>query len=608
MLWRAEQAERHNADVDTTHYWPRAGDVGRPWTHCIGHTAGYFPNDWMGMGWFNRGPRGAGHTWSQGHYYLYALTGERRYLETGRKVADYFTRMTTNFRFSSERSAGWPMTGLMGAYNVEGNPVHLNAAKLMADTAMWILPERGGWGHWIDRNECKCEPPCWGCKTFMTGVLLHGLKMYHLAQPRDDIKQVILKNCEFVWRTCYVPKDNGFIYSGCKTQINKGSSWTMSLIGDGLAYGCLLDPEHKHKDVLLTATAGYMHRGGVSSFGKSFTQGTCFAPQMLHDLDALGLTKIPEPPPPTGKEAAEVREAVYLAAGQQRTVRPLIHHWGAKPANCQIAFLGGGSDWFAIPDTGLTWEAPAGTTFGPEITVRVPKGASPGESRSLRMRLTHAGVSDKLRITATVVGRAELGSQIGWISGDKDPLRLAAEALGIKAQLITDASVADLSGYRTIFVGSEAFNKDFAKVSAAAHRLEEWVASGGRLIVGQLNDGAWEVRLLPFDLVLSDTNDESAGIVSSRHPLFNEPNRLGDVAGIVSYDSVSFAAPGWQVLARNALGGPGIMEASVGAGSVLVVMPSFDRPVAGVEDQNSDKRDLCAKFMQNLLAYGGYGE
>lgn len=296
MLWRAEEAEWHNGDIDTTHYWPNPADVGRVFTHCTGHTGGYFARDWKNMGGFNAGPRDTGHTYAQGHFYLYALTGERRYLDAGLKVADWLANHTTNFRYYSERNVGWPMIALVGAHNVTGNPFYVNAAKLMADMAMWTQPpESGGWGHFIDPNECKHTPRCWGCKSFMTGVLLHGLKMYDLAQPRDDVKRTITKNCDFLWREAYIPKDNGFIYSQCKSFSEKGSTWTISLVGDGLAYGCLLDPEHRHEDVLLRATGGFMHQAGISDSGKGFTQGTCFMPLMLHDLDALGSTEIPGP-------------------------------------------------------------------------------------------------------------------------------------------------------------------------------------------------------------------------------------------------------------------------------------------------------------------------
>ncbi len=543
MLWRAEEAESHNADVDVTHYWSNAGTIGRPFTHCIGHTGGYFADDWMGMGrTFNRGPRGAGHTWAQGHFYLHALMGEQRYLETGRLTAENLAHKTTDFRFSSERSAGWPIIALMGAYNVDANPFYLNGARLMADQSMWAVnPETGGWGHFLDPNECKHEPRCWGCKPFMSGVLLHALKMYDLAQPREDIRQTIRGVSDFLWNDTYIARDYGFYYSGCHTFNKRGGTWTLSLVGDGLAYGCLIDPEHAHKDKLLQAAAGFMHLSGVSDFGKTFTQGTCFLPQMLNDLDALGLTDIPAPPPAQSEDRAQLREKLYLTAGETRMFRPVVYHWGTESVPCGVSVREPRQSWFRTAEQGK-WTAGAGYSFGPVLTVHAPVDATPGMNQCLPVRVKMGDAAFKFRVVATVVEPRVRGDRVGWLSGEGDPFREAAEALGVTPELIEDATVEDLTQYGTIVLGAEAFNKDFANVCGAAARLEQWVASGGHLVVGQLNDDAWSVGRLPVDLILSDTNDVSAEIVAKQHPLFTEPNTIANLAGVVSYDSVSAAA------------------------------------------------------------------
>ena len=305
MLRRAEEAESHNADVDTKHYGPGAGDV---WVHATGHTGGYFPRKWKNMKLFNEGASGTGHTWCRGHFILYGLTGERRYLETGRKIADRLAHGTTDFHYYAERNIGWPIVALMGAHGTTSNPFYINGAKLMADAAMWTQsPDTGGWGHWIDTNECHHADRCWGCKTFMTGVLLHGLKLYDLAQPRDDIRRTILKNCDFIWRTCYVPRDQGFIYSECLSRRNVGRTGTFNIVGDGLAYGCRLDPTHRHRETLRHAAMGYFYTSGVGEFGKQLTNATCFMPLMLHDLDALGLSRFPTARSSAGIESENVK-------------------------------------------------------------------------------------------------------------------------------------------------------------------------------------------------------------------------------------------------------------------------------------------------------------
>jgi hypothetical protein len=103
----------------------------------------------------------------------------------------------------------------------------------------------------------------------------------------------MLTNADFMWRVAYIPKDEGFIYSQCKTFSEKGQNWTISLIGDGLAYACVLDPQHAHRGVLKEATDSFLASMGAPDFGKSFTQMTCFMPLMLGDLEQLGLTEFP---------------------------------------------------------------------------------------------------------------------------------------------------------------------------------------------------------------------------------------------------------------------------------------------------------------------------
>lgn len=302
MLRRAEEAEWHNGDVDTVHYHAAENQVGSVHVHCLGHTGGYFPEGWKEMSsGFVRGSTGHGHTWAEGHFALGMLTGERRYLETGNLIANQIARYrTTRFDFNSERDCGWPLIACLGAYRFTGNPFYLNAARIMVERALQKQrPETGQWGHYI--GECRRYghfPPHWGTKPFMTGVLLHGLRTYDLIEPSEAVKETIRRNCDFLWDKCYIKKDQGFIYAQCAQYWDSGSTWTISLVGDGLAYGVRLDPERGHEGLLREAAAAHFHRSPVGSFGKSFTQGTCFMPALLYDLTQLGITKIPAPPTP----------------------------------------------------------------------------------------------------------------------------------------------------------------------------------------------------------------------------------------------------------------------------------------------------------------------
>ncbi len=300
MFDQAVISAAHSADIDTIHHNSNPDRVGFQYTHCIGHTAMYFPREWKDMGGFNvhSGNRG-GHIWSQGIMAVYALTGEERLLETGRKINDMLAHYTTDFRYGAERSVGWPMVALMGGYDFEANPYYLNGAQLMADIVVWSQhPERGLWGHWIDPNECHHAPRCWGSKPFMTGVLLRGLKMYDLVEPREDVRQTLHDNVAFLFREAYVHGEDspGFIYSSCLDRLDRGSVGRLSLLGPGVIYEVLIDPEQRHLEMIENVADLYFNRAGVSSFGKSFTQGTCFMPSTMHDLAELGISDFPAEP------------------------------------------------------------------------------------------------------------------------------------------------------------------------------------------------------------------------------------------------------------------------------------------------------------------------
>jgi hypothetical protein len=358
MLGRAREAATHNADIDTVHYHADPSRVGYQYAHSIGHTGGFFDDDWKGMpASYNRGALNrTGHQWAQGHFALYALTGEERLLDSGRKLATMLADNTTDFRYYNERTVGWPMLSLMGAYRVDPNPYFLNAAKLIADAAIWTLhPDKHQWGAIINPQECRHEPlpdgPCWGSKPFMTGVALRGLSVYDRVQPREDVRRTMVRNSRWMWEVGYLPEFNGFIYSECPTHSVRGSAWTMSLVGAGLAYAATLDPDRRYLDRLEQATEGFFYEAGLQDFGKNFTQGASFAPAMLSDLASLGLTDFPEPPLyatmlldlPGGPVAVgeTVEGSVVMRAPKDRPARGTLRlqadgHFRVEPARVAV--------------------------------------------------------------------------------------------------------------------------------------------------------------------------------------------------------------------------------------------------------------------------------
>jgi sialidase-1 len=588
MLNRAEEAAAHNGDVDTTHYDTNPSNVGRSWTHCIGHTGGYYPSDFRGMGGFNTGPRGTGHTWCRGHFLLWNLTGNERYHEAGRMVAHYQAAVAPrNPRIGTHRDGGWTLVGAIGAYQGTGDPYYLNGARMVVNRILDKQRPNGQWGHPI--WECRDEyPRPWGCKPFMTGVILHALSIFDRTEPTPLVQDAIRRGAAYLWEKTYVPDQHGFIYAEAPRFQGKGGIWTMTLVGDGLAYACRLDSERRYRDLLLDGLSHNMYRGGVSSFGKGFTQGLCFTVYMLNELERLGIRN---PPPVVSPPNVRLRSHIVLPPEGATTIRPQLKLDGDGPAPCSLAF-GGEAKEHIVEGTTISWQATPGLTMGPEIHVRAP--AKPGVV-VLPISLSVGEKSEKRELKIEAIAPAPIsGKATGWVTDAKDPLQLAARKLGLPVSAIADLAKADLDQFSTIVIGDEAHEKNFAGCRAAAGRLNRWVLAGGTLLVGQLNDGNWLPDFLPFDLALDDDDTRSGNIQSPGHPLFQNLKPAA-LAGTMSYDRIAWAAPEWHTLMQAEDGTPSILAATFGTGRVLVIMPSFDREVP------KDTSPACTALIRSFL-------
>ncbi|NOY80709.1 MAG: hypothetical protein GXP31_06855 [Kiritimatiellaeota bacterium] len=597
MLRRALEAESHNADIDTIHHSVNPNDVGRVHIHCLGHTGGYFPAGFKGMSRsFTGGAMTPSHTWDRGHFLLWALTGEPRYRETGDLVAEHLASVDANkAAIGRSRSGGWALIALTGAYQATGDPYYLNAARLLTRKILEKQRPNGQWRHpiWEARDR---TPQPWGCKPFMTGIILHGLCMMDRIDPSDAVKAAILRGARYLWDKTYVRKDHGFVYAEAPRFMGRGGIWTLPLVGDGLAYACRLDPRHRDKDLLIEACSWNFHKAGISSFGKSFTQGACFMPYMLTELPRLGITRIQ---PPIEQDVLHLREAVVLPVGGSTELRIWIERKQSESADWTAVFAQGAERWLRLPaDRTLRWRATPGLSGSPIVPVQAP--TKPAREK-LRVTLRSGKRTEHTIMLFGAVAARKPGRRIGWVTGKDDWLRRAAEACGEKIARIPDLRTADLAGYGAIIIGAEGFEKRFAHCREASVKLLEFVAAGGRLVCGQLNDGNWRLGFLPFDLILSDAGSESGRIIDSRHPLFNRPVRFSRLPTVACYDSIVRAAPEWRTLMQDTAGRPAIVEATVGTGRVLVVMPSFDRPVLNAE-ADAETRKACRGFIRNLIA------
>jgi len=293
FLGRANEAEVHNRDVDTVHYHSDPHRVGCAYAHCIGHVGNYYAKSPLEGP--NRGTPGGSftvsHTWTEGHFDHYFLTGDRRSLETGLLIADNYDRWgTVNFDFHNCREPGWHLILSMAAYRATGDPFHLNACRIIVERVLErqtlepaLGTAGGGWRRRMVPGHCLCEPAHYGNAGFMVGVLLTGLKWYHLETGDPRVADSIHKAARFLVDDMWEDNVKGFRYTSCPKS-SKGA-WSNFLLFDGLAYAYQLTGDKEIAKILAAGTDSAI--ASMSGMGKSFSQYIRVAPHFLGTLADL---------------------------------------------------------------------------------------------------------------------------------------------------------------------------------------------------------------------------------------------------------------------------------------------------------------------------------
>ena len=292
LFWRAQEALRHQGDVDTRHYASDPRRVGQQWTHCMGHTAYYYPRDYRNMkiyaspGWSDN----RGHVWAQGLLEHYLLGGDRRSWNTGILIADWAAGpQTTNFRFGNAREPGWMLKLVMSAYCATDDPYYLNSARRMVREVRKkseASGNRGFYYHKLSKGHCNCEEKHYGEAGFMLGVLMTGLKMYYDATGEERTADDIVGIARFICDTMWVEDRCAFRYTSCPmTNAGHGSVWIML---EGLAFAAARSGDERLQDISRRALAAGWR--GFSSGGKSSGYMICSSAQGIHEF-----AKIPGP-------------------------------------------------------------------------------------------------------------------------------------------------------------------------------------------------------------------------------------------------------------------------------------------------------------------------
>jgi len=548
-LRRADQMARHFTDVDSIHYPWSPRSPGLVYAHSVGHVGGFFD---MADPKFQAlgnvfGLRSAtdrnlfvagiidpgGHIFEIGDFLMGALTCERRYSEVAEEVVSaQATYMTARFDFGIERAAGWLLLNAVAAYEATLNPFYLNAARLYVEKIVAKQDkEIGDWRLGYGPPECLHHPPHVGGKAFAAGILLQGLMLYDLVAPSKEVKECVIRAARWLERDSWNHETHAFRYiSTCPTfDRPHGTGATDLTVSSGLAYAVTLSHDPTLKALLLDSLSRALKAGvGVA---KDFAMDIRHVPYALyllkHDLGIAELPAVYEEPTLAYRDTIRAPGGALVLYLTHAMKQPL-------PAKATVAEVHGA--WKVEPRE-VSGQAKPGTSSLPPL---VFSGEGEGRARVVvdpgkkAIRTLEVALTDALPPPALTPAQQ---SGIAVLGADDNPTCKAyAGAEGVSV----NADLSALPRCRAVMLGADYFAKADSKPGEVWPKLCDFVRAGGKLVVWQFNDDAWQLSYLPLDLVASDQNGEARKILTPDHVLFSNVPSLGRA---VCYDT--FTAREW---------------------------------------------------------------
>ena len=314
----AAEAAKHLVDIDTCHASPSAGMVGGQYAHCMGHVGGYYPNGYREMASASAGMSHT-HTWVEGLFLYYGLTGDQRILENAVATCDRMAAGVNarSYDFTNCRDSGWLLVHMCAAYRATGGKHYLEAAHAAVERVLERQRESGGWERMMVPGHCYCDPPRhMGNASFMVGVLMAGLKRYHRITHDPRVRGCIVRAADYIIDANWNRERKCFRYTNCPSiwidvamnpQMIEGLGYAWRLSGSERIGRVLVDAvdrcfSPKRRDptrdgILQVAVPNYpvrRFRVADESMGKSVSLWMRQAPYALYDYRsakaALSLT------------------------------------------------------------------------------------------------------------------------------------------------------------------------------------------------------------------------------------------------------------------------------------------------------------------------------
>ncbi|MEN6303053.1 MAG: hypothetical protein ABFD96_10040 [Armatimonadia bacterium] len=383
-----EKAARHAIDVDTCHYGPR---LGGEWIHSMGHTGGYFTQQYEGNG-IPGGGFTPSHTWTEGFCDWYFVSGDYTASANAALVADHYDgAYLNNYDFSNSRDNGWHLLLTMAAYRATNDPYYLNAARIIVERTI----ERAtpgdkpgtfaGWHRQMVPGHCLDFPRHRGEANFMLGVLANGLEQYYRDVSDPRVAQAIIGGAKQAVAEMWVPECDGFRYTSCPNM--KGYVANNDMTAEVLFFAYRLGGDKQHGDIAMRAM-GAAFRDGIGSIAH-----LRWTPHLIYNIDLLkqkGFTFSTKPRERTKEELERAAPPPALKAAKPESVIKLEAESFADQGLAQVQVferIGNSGKmityWDQTLGHWLEWKLPVKTTGDYLIFLRYASGADKPPHRAL---------------------------------------------------------------------------------------------------------------------------------------------------------------------------------------------------------------------------------
>ncbi len=253
---------------------------------------------------------GTGHTWCEGLWEYYYLTGDRHAAQKAIGIGNRLAREALAICAAGQpgaggsRTFGWSVIGLLATYRATADPLYLNAAREIEEVAVRTQhPFRGGWLHRLSVGHCYHAPAHVGRVHFMQDIVLNGQVAFHRLTGDPDVEQCLHDAVAGMLDEYLAQKKQGLPgwgYTSCPFMLRPGPIQHNMRVDTKHSFGALKDymavyyvacvsndGELLRKVRNLLPESGSPFAGKLPTQGKMFAQSTRWIPIAMYYVDRL---------------------------------------------------------------------------------------------------------------------------------------------------------------------------------------------------------------------------------------------------------------------------------------------------------------------------------